>query len=837
MGFYEYFFGEDKPEDDLEKTQKGMGYGELILDNVVGLDNEYDSFGEKLGRYINQDEIGFLKETGQGLYEGAKEFVQAPVETTKEAVRDVVDSTKALFTQDLDDRLMDMYGVDITNATGDQINAARESILGDALNASSLIPAIGAGAAGVRTVAKAMPEYDPTMVGSNLGNMFSGEMPPAANAQKTQIAGTLPTYMKADTLLTDLSGEGKTLDYGAGLGLSQRELGYDTFEPFPRSGFEPTYSAGTDIPDASYGRVTNLNVLNVVPKETRDSIVLDIGRILEPNGTAIITTRGRDVLNAKGTAGPEDMSIITSAGTYQKGFTQKELREYIQATLGDNFEVTNNQLGAAGVTIRKKSSGTVPASVAQQTDEMLDIDRRVDTRLPTTPEEKGGDAGQIGTGTMVSDTEALMRGNSAMAQNFAMMAENYPGLRNLWSEDVTETAQNVISRMTDNIVSLYDMSDRLGIAKDSANWYRGANRIALGLSDRFGVSDTKAAGVLAALSPGKDWYQNVGMGERIIKHNAELGNNAPWTPEMDAIATTEKKGGSKGGTAWQKQKEFETVRGRPWGEMETPLQKAMWIRAYDEAHFGTNFREVSPEGDILGVVATKSGAPSKLVHQSFDNMAKAIRILDGDGTLESISPELGGAHKVRNFFNNILNPDSPKDVTVDTHQIAAGLFRPLGQNSNEVNQGLTGASSVGTSARWSNLGKAETGMRGSYGLYFDATTEAAKLREVLPREMQSVSWEQLRTLFPKEMKNNKGFISSVDAIWRMVDDGTLDANGAREMIIAEAEKVGAGGVPSWKNYLGDRRDIGIATAGLIGAAGLVSAEEQPPEEQGFATPQ
>ena len=163
------------------------------------------------------------------------------------------------------------------------------------------------------------------------------------------------------------------------------------------------------------------------------------------------------------------------------------------------------------------------------------------------------------------------------------------------------------------------------------------------------------------------------------------------------------------------------------------------------------------------------------------------------------------------------------------------VCRPLGQNSNEVNQGLTGASATGNPARWSNLGKAETGMRGSYGLYFDATTEAAKLRNVLPREMQSVSWEQLRTLFPKEMKNNKGFISSVDAIWRMVDDGTLDANGAREMIIAEAEKVGAGGVPSWKNYIGDRRDIGIATAGLIGSAGLVSAEEQP--EEGFATPQ
>ena len=218
MGFYEYFFGEDKPEDDLEKTQKGMGYGELILDNVVGLDNEYDSFGEKLGRYINEDEIGFLKETGRGMYEGAKDFVQAPIETTKEAVRDVVDSTKALFTQDLDDRLMDMYGVDITNATGDQITTARESILGDALNASSLIPAAGAGAMGVRAVAKNMPEYDPTMVGSNLGNVFA-----TAKDAANQTEEMLDIDRRVDTRLPT----------------TPEEKGGDAREPGSRTGGQP----------------------------------------------------------------------------------------------------------------------------------------------------------------------------------------------------------------------------------------------------------------------------------------------------------------------------------------------------------------------------------------------------------------------------------------------------------------------------------------------------------------------------------------------------------------------------------------------------------------------
>ena len=71
-----------------QQMKKGMGYGELIVDNIIGLDNEYESFGEKLGKAINEDEIGFLKNAAVGIYEGAKEFVTNPVETTKEVITD-----------------------------------------------------------------------------------------------------------------------------------------------------------------------------------------------------------------------------------------------------------------------------------------------------------------------------------------------------------------------------------------------------------------------------------------------------------------------------------------------------------------------------------------------------------------------------------------------------------------------------------------------------------------------------------------------------------------------------------------------------------------------------
>lgn len=190
-------------------------------------------------------------------------------------------------------------------------------------------------------------------VGSELFDALD-RLPPASNAQKTQIAGTFPTYKKALDILDTVAPEGRTLDFGAGLGMS-RDLGFDTFEPFPRAGFDPTYRSAADIPDASYDRLTNLNVLNVVPRDVRDSIVEDIGRVLRPEGVGLITTRGRDVLSAKGALGPEPMSIITSADTYQKGFTQSELQDYLRYILGKQYEVSPLRLGPAGAMIRKKA--------------------------------------------------------------------------------------------------------------------------------------------------------------------------------------------------------------------------------------------------------------------------------------------------------------------------------------------------------------------------------------------------------------------------------------------------------------------------------------------------
>ncbi len=120
---------------------KGLSWGELIVDNILGLDNEYESFGEKLGKAINEDEIKFLKDAAVGVYEGTKEFVQAPVETTKQVVNEIKDSVTRLGSEDLNTRLQRMYGVSYDQATDEQVNQAREAVLGDALTALELVPA------------------------------------------------------------------------------------------------------------------------------------------------------------------------------------------------------------------------------------------------------------------------------------------------------------------------------------------------------------------------------------------------------------------------------------------------------------------------------------------------------------------------------------------------------------------------------------------------------------------------------------------------------------------------------------------------------------------------
>ena len=97
-----------------------------------------------------------------------------------------------------------------------------------------------------------------------------------------------------------------------------------------------------------------------------------------------------------------------------------------------------------------------------------------------------------------------------------------------------------------------------------------------------------------------------------------------------------------------------------------------------------------------------------------DAIANAVSAFDAKD-MPTISEAMGGGHKVRNFYNNILNPNAPTgDVTVDTHAIAAALFRPFSGSDKDT----------GDRPRHGPAGNAMTGAKGLYGDYAEAYRRA-----------------------------------------------------------------------------------------------------------------
>ena len=148
---------------------------------------------------------------------------------------------------------------------------------------------------------------------------------------------------------------------------------------------------------------------------------------------------------------------------------------------------------------------------------------------------------------------------------------------------------------------------------------------------------------------------------------------------------------------------------------------------------------------------------------------------------------LGDRHKVRNFYNNISDPfGQQEDVTVDTHAVAATSLKPLASDDVEVghNLGTTPESWQGKIQGTSASGV--RGVIGTYGLHAEAHKRAAKLRGVLPREMQSVTWEAVRGLFTSAFKQSKLNKERIEMIWDRYQKGEISLKETQQEVLNEA---------------------------------------------------
>ena len=345
-------------------------------------------------------------------------------------------------------------------------------------------------------------------------------------------------------------------------------------------------------------------------------------------------------------------------------------------------------------------------------------------------------------------------------------------------------------------------------------WYDGARKLTERWAERYGIEPRQAAAVIANLSPQKDWFMNMSLAERILDIQAEQ-QNFKATPDMDeAFERTVLKGKKKPPQTkktahirlafklWNQTKDA-TLAEVPFRVKpeEAVLAESIWIRMFDEAHNPRSYRAMAPTGQILDFVKKKNGENSKVAWGSFTEIGKAVAATKS-ADLDVISRGLGEAHKVRNFYNNIVSPNSRLgEVTIDTHAVAAALFKPLSGKGFEVFHafGTTPSAEVlGMPSGVERRGAGSSGVNGSqgtYGIYADAYREAAKELGILPRELQSITWEEIRVIYPDTFKDGKNNLSKINSLWDQYASGKLSIDEVRDAAYEIADT--KGNKPSW----------------------------------------
>jgi hypothetical protein len=405
-------------------------------------------------------------------------------------------------------------------------------------------------------------------------------------------------------------------------------------------------------------------------------------------------------------------------------------------------------------------------------------------------------------------TPKLYSKQADVIRSYKNMPENMAGA----SDD--DVMGHFINHVKDNLLTLHDAVPE-HIRERSKLWYDGGRKISDDWSQKYSVPNYSVAGAIAALSPQTDWYANVSRAERVLdalRGNGQMAisphgktdfyNEFRFSPEMDARFNSV----NAKGEAYSLNKDvykpvYEMLSGKSLGELdklnlppkEKAVAKAMWIRLYDEAHNSSAHKIITPEGDFSENVKNNDGSEKGAGWGSLVEIAKAIRSVEAQDPSE-LSQLMGEKHKVRNFYNNIISPYSQHgDVTMDTHAVAAGLLRPLSGSSLEVAHNLDTSPPKGNPGAG---GSDVTGIRGTYPVFAEAYRRAAAERNLLPRQMQSITWEAVRSLFPDTFKRGKN-AGKVDEVWDQYRAGKINRDQAVNQTFQIAGASNGLRPPSW----------------------------------------
>ena len=415
-------------------------------------------------------------------------------------------------------------------------------------------------------------------------------------------------------------------------------------------------------------------------------------------------------------------------------------------------------------------------------------DNRISTRNPTSQKAPNDPLRE----NLQITVKSLKEAGGGLFEKMATKVVAYDTYKPSDRADTPEKqVRRYVTHLKNNLKWLHNQVP-VEVRNRTKEWYNGANSVANRFAERYDVSERAASAVIASLSPQKDWYQNVSLAERVLDIWTE-GQDFQFSNQMQLVATDIY-------AKAEYQAFLSEIHNKKLSELTEDDHRAMWVRIYDETYNSRSYREITAEGDFTDVAINKNKkgveTQSKTAWQSNAVIAKALSVLQND-SIEHISDTLGRGHKVRSFYNNIVAPSSlDGDVTIDTHAVAAAQLLPLGAKSLEATHNFGGAGN--------NI---IHGISGMYPVYADAYREAAKDLGILPRELQSITWEASRGLFAPDFKvaeakrEGKGN-AIIRNLWKEFKEGRANYEKTRNAVVNAS-----GGIqdPVWY------QDQGIAT--------------------------
>ena len=151
----------------------------------------------------------------------------------------------------------------------------------------------------------------------------------------------------------------------------------------------------------------------------------------------------------------------------------------------------------------------------------------ISTRVPTAKKAVEDSM----THGLVIDSKAIYD-NPELAKKMANEVRNYPGLKIPEGASDTQVLDAFKEHLKDNIKYVYDQTtpeDR----EAHGGWYEGANKFAADRAAEHDLTTAQGAGVLASMSPQKDWDMNASLAKRTM----DIWDNkqsTKTTPEMMA---------------------------------------------------------------------------------------------------------------------------------------------------------------------------------------------------------------------------------------------------------------------------------------------------------------